>query len=429
MNKLHKIIAACVIGTALEWYDFALFGALAATVAKVLFSHVADTHAFILVFAAFASGFVMRPLGALYFGFVGDRYGRKTALSLTITLMALATTLIGLMPTDQAIGLAAPILVVILRLVQGFSASGEYPAAMTWIAELAPEKHKGFYASFSMVGVCLGIISGSLLTSLVTHLLSDEAFTQWGWRALFILSAPLGLLGFILRYRLQESPVFLALQEKAELAAKPIQKTLKMQQRSLIRLFCLFAFSTVTFYIVYVYLTAYLVKHHIISLSSISLLNAGSMLLMAVLIPFFGWLSDRVGQRQAIMRVGIWGALLLTYPLFWSAMHGAMLVYAITLFLFAIAIAIETGPCAAFAAELFPASLRNTGLALALNIPSSFLGGTAPLVCAYLVSITGTVFAPAVYFVLTIPLSLIALKGRNDPCSTVATLAASGEKA
>lgn len=398
MRDIHKAIMVCGLGSAMEWYDFSLFGVLAPVMAGVFFPSNNHWTSLLLIFVTFASGFLMRPIGAVYFGRMGDRYGRKAALAVTIVLMAISTSMLGLIPAYASMGVLSPILVVLMRLIQGFSASGEYPNAISLMTELSPAKKRGFYGSFSVFGVVAGIFLSSVVMLVLTRFVNQQAMHEWAWRAAFLISGPLGLLGFYLRFKMQESPVFLALVVNDECSSAPIKEALKNKFRPTLTIFSLFAFSTVGFYTVFVYINAYLAQLKIFSLAMLSLMNVVSIGLLLILVPVFGGLSDYI-DRQSMIKMGIAAMAVFAYPLFSLFMHPAVVNVILGLTGFAVLLSVVVGPMAAFSAELMPARLRTSGISLGLNLSASLLGGTAPLFAAYLTTLFSSPMAPCFYLI------------------------------
>lgn len=382
MQPLKKTLLICTIGSILEWYDFALFGAMAPILATIFFYSSNNTKSLLLTFATFASGFLVRPLGTLFFGQIADRKGRKTALSLTIILMATATTLIGLLPTYTQIGIFAPIFITILRLVQGFSASGEYPTAISLLAETAPSYRRGFYSSFAVCSTASGFVMGTLTVAIISSILSKEAFEAWGWRIPFLMGFPLGLLGLYLRIHMQESAVFEQLFVAKEIKKFPSLLVLKDYPKALIIAIGICILSNVSFYTVFIFLGSYLVSINKFTINTVSFIGALNMMILVILTGCVGWLSDYINRHQ-ILIFGSFGLFLLSYPLFILVIENPMRYFLYAQMIFAIFHAIFIGAIARGIAELFPTHLRVSGISWVLNIASVF-GGLAPLVETYL---------------------------------------------
>lgn len=397
INSNRSIIIGIIFGTILEWYDFSLLGSLAPIISKLFFPSVSPTLSLLATFGVFATGFIARPIGGLIFGHIGDRYGRKNALSQTIILMAIPTTLIGLLPTYQNAGIIASLLLIGLRLMQGFSSSGEYPGAICVLTETAHECNRGFIGSLSMLGTVGGVFLGSIINLILTSYLTNEQIYSWGWRLPFILGMPLGLIGWYLRKHLQESLVSIQnFNKKIEI---PVITLLRTNFFNLKKIILLFSLSTISFYMGFVYIVGYLINNNAITFHEGLIDTAIGTLTLALLIPLFGFLSDRFGRNIFIV-CGIIGLLIFFYPIFQLFSLGTsqgLLAGQICLVLL---IAIFVGPLAAITSEIFPSSIRYTGISAGINIGATIFGGMCPFVAALLVQQTGNSNMPSVYPIL-----------------------------
>lgn len=404
----HMIVAGILAGTVLEWYDFSLLGSLAPIISSVFFPMKSQTLSLLTTFGVFATGFIARPIGGLLFGHVGDRSGRRQTLSLTILLMALPTTLIGLLPSYNNAGIIAPLLLLVLRTMQGFASSGEYPGAICVLNEMAPNNKKSFYSSLSMLGVTGGIFLGSIINSLISSYLSQDQILTWGWRVPFILGLPLGLIGLLLRKKLHESNEF-----KNALKLKfPIKDIIQQNPVNLFKVTMLFSLSSISFYLGFVYISGYLVNAHQISLHQAMFNNAIATITMGLLIPVVGYISDYY-DRKKIMLTGIAGLCIFFYPIFLLFTQGTASSLLLGQLALAFLLAIFTGPLAVTAAEAFTTSTRYTGIAVALNLGTSIFGGTCPFVATYLVQLTGTPVMPSYYLILVGFMCLLMLSQKN----------------
>lgn len=316
----------------------------------------------------------------------------EEALSLTIILMALPTTLIGFLPTHQTAGILAPIMLLGLRIMQGFATAGEYPGAMCLLSEMAPANQRGFYSSLSMLGTVGGVFLGSMVNSIFSSYLSSDQLYSWGWRIPFLLGAPLGVIGWFLRYKTQESAVFLNT-PKSKL---PIKDLLISNSRQVAKIILFFALSTISFYLGYVYIVGYLVSAHKITLQQGFLSNAISTISLALMIPVFGYLSDKF-NRNKILVFGIIGLSTLFYPIFYLFFSGDFINLLMGQLALALIIAIFAGPLAAITAESFSTSTRYTGISVVINIGATVFGGTCPLVATYLTQVTKNPVIPSLY--------------------------------
>lgn len=407
MKKNNNItIAGILAGTILEWYDFSLLGSLAPVISTIFFPSSSASMSLLATFGMFATGFIARPLGGLIFGHIGDRQGRRQALSLTIILMALPTTLIGLLPTYKTAGVIAPTLLIILRVLQGLASSGEYPGAICVLTEMAPKDKRRFYASLSMLGVIGGVFLGSVINMLLSIYLSSEQLHSWGWRIPFLLGIPLGLIGGLLRYKLRDSLAFI----NAPKHKLPVKDVVQNHAGNLIKIIMLFSLSAISFYMGYVYISGYLVSTGKITLHESMFSNSISTITMGIIIPIFGYLSDKFDSRK-IMLAGVIGLSLLFYPVFILFTMGNFISLLIGQLILAFAISVFAGPLASTAADSFPIASRYTGVAVALNVGTSVFGGTAPFVAAYLVNLTGNLIVPCFYPII---ISLSCLLMNHD---------------
>jgi MHS family proline/betaine transporter-like MFS transporter len=397
MKKINAItIASILIGTILEWYDFSLLGSMAPIISTLFFPSKSHTVSLLATFSVFASGFLIRPFGGILFGHIGDRYGRRSALSTTIILMALPTTLIGLLPTFYFAGVLAPVMLVLLRLIQGTASSGEYPGAICFLTEIAPPTKRGFWGSISMLGVAGGVLLGTLINALLSFYLSTEQMYSWGWRIPFLIGLPLGVIGFYLRYKVKESGIFISAKLSGETFKLPIRQIIKFNLANLGKVILLFSLSTISFYLGFVYIDTYLVSTHKITLHEALVNNTFGTIALILCIPFFGYLSDKI-NRKYIMFAGTSCLFVFFYPiftLFLSDNHHGLLLGQLLLAVF---IAMFVGPMAAATAEIFSTLTRYSGVSAGLNIGASIFGGTCPLLATYLVYYSGMGIMPCVY--------------------------------
>lgn len=396
------------LGNAMEWFDFGLYAYLAVTIGKVFFPEVAPSYQLIFAFATFAIAFIARPVGGYIFGMLGDRVGRKKVLSLTLILMAASTLFIGLIPSYETIGVAAPILLLIARLIQGFSTGGEYAGAMTYIAESTPDKKRGFLTSSLEVGTSVGFTLSAALVTILTFILGPETMVEWGWRLPFLIAAPLGFIGFYLRSRLEESPAFKAMEKEKveERHQTSLKEILVYHWKSLLICIGIVLFYNTALYMVLTYMPSYLTQE----------LGYGetkgllySLLVMISQIPFIlvmGYLSDRMG-RNRIVNVALIGMILLSVPAFMMMATGNDFVVFFGLFILGIMLAAFQGALPAALPSLFFTKVRYGSLAITYNVSTSLFGGTTPLIFASLVSLTGNNMMPAYYLMFVCFIGLV----------------------
>ncbi|QNH06781.1 MFS transporter [Pseudomonas sp. B11D7D] len=404
---LHKVIAASAIGNFVEWFDFAVYGFLAVTIASLFFPPGNPTLALLQTFAVFAVSFALRPLGGIVFGILGDRIGRKRVLSITVLLMAGATTLIGLLPTYASIGLFAPLLLALARCLQGFSAGGEYAGACAFVMEHAPTEQKARYGSFVPVSTFLAFASAAGLVFGLDQLISSEQMQAWGWRLPFLIAAPLGLVGLYMRLRLDESPAFKAMASEPAPEHSPLKETLRLHGATIACLGAFISATALSFYMFTTYLTTYMQVVGGAARPTALLASLIALLFAALLCPFVGRYSDRVGRRRTILTAGV-ALIVAVYPAFTLATSGALLPSALGAMLLAVGAVICGVVTAVLLSEQFPTRVRYTASAFTYNLAYTIFGGTAPLIATWLIEQTGDRMSPAYYLIV---IALLALVG------------------
>jgi metabolite-proton symporter len=406
----RKVIVACLVGTSLEWYDFFLYGTASALVFnKVFFPNFDPAVGTLLAFATYAVGFVARPLGGIVFGHFGDRVGRKQVLVVTLLLMGGMTFLIGALPTYAAIGIAAPILLVALRFLQGLGLGGEWGGAVLMSLEHGAPNKRGLNASWPQVGVPIGNLLAAGVLGLLNLVLSEEAFLSWGWRVAFFLSGALVVIGLWIRMTIAESPLFAELETKGAKAKMPLVEVIKRHPRGLLvamgaRVGTDVAFYTFTLYIL-TFITSNLELPRSVGLTAVLIGSACQL----ALIPLFGALSDRFGRRPVYaagaVSAAVWAFVF--FPLL-STKSSVIIVLATVVAL--VTHAAMYGPQAAFIAELFSTKLRYSGASMGYQIAGIFGGAIAPIVSIALVSAFGSAYAVSFYVLAMLIITLIALK-------------------
>jgi MHS family proline/betaine transporter-like MFS transporter len=389
----RRAVTAAVLGNLLEWYDFAVYGFLALVLAAKFFPSGDELTALLSTFAAFGVGFVVRPLGGILIGRLGDVRGRKAALTLTIFLMAVGTVLIGLLPTYESIGMWAPALLVLARLMQGFAAGGEWGGATAFIVEWAPENRRGLFGSFQQSSVAAGLLLGSGVTALLSTLLTPEQMGSWGWRVPFLLGGILAPVGIYMRRNIDETPAFRRARDTAP--SVPVSSPAALAARA-------FGFTvlwTTAYYMLLTYMPTFTQKHVGLSRAEALWSNTLGLLVLVVLAPLSGHLSDRIGRKPLLLACCL-GMALLSYPLFqvmlsYPALATVMAVQA----LFALMIASFSGPGPAAIAEIFPTHVRSTWMSTGYSLAVAIFGGFAPFIATWLIARTGSPLSPTWYLI------------------------------
>ncbi|MCC9152484.1 glycine betaine/L-proline transporter ProP [Streptomyces parvulus] len=395
---VRRAVKAAALGNAMEWFDFGVYSYIAVTLGKVFFQSGNPTAQLLSTFGAFAAAFLVRPLGGLVFGPLGDRVGRQKVLALTMIMMAAGTFAIGLIPSYATIGVWAPVLLLVARLVQGFSTGGEYAGASTFIAEYAPDKRRGFLGSWLEFGTLAGYIGGAGLVTLMTALLSDGDLTSWGWRIPFLIAGPMGIVGLYLRMRLEETPAFAAEMAKAETNRPkvPLREMVTGQWRALLLCVGLVLVFNVTDYMLLSYMPSYLTSELEYDETHGLLVVLAVMALMMVVQPFAGALTDRVGRRPVIA-AGCAGFLLLSVPALLLIRDGSLVAVGLGMAALGLLLVCFTASMPAALPALFPTRVRYGSLSIGFNVSVSLFGGTTPLVVTALIGATGDMMMPAYY--------------------------------
>ncbi|MFD3574699.1 glycine betaine/L-proline transporter ProP [Streptomyces sp. NPDC058644] len=398
---VKRAVKAAALGNAMEWFDFGVYSYIAVTLGKVFFPSGDPTAQLLSTFGAFAAAFLIRPLGGMVFGPLGDRIGRQKVLALTMIMMAAGTFAIGLIPSYATIGVGAPILLLLARLVQGFSTGGEYAGASTFIAEYAPDKKRGFLGSWLEFGTLAGYIGGAGLVTLMTALLSSEDLLSWGWRIPFLIAGPMGLIGLYLRMKLEETPAFAAELAKAhkDEQSRPKVRLREMvtgQWKALLLCMGLVLVFNVTDYMLLSYMPSYLTSELKYDETHGLLVVLAVMALMMCVQPFAGALTDRVGRRPVIA-AGCAGFLLLSVPALLLIREGSLWAIGLGMAALGLLLVCFTSSMPSTLPALFPTKVRYGSLSIGFNISVSIFGGTTPLVVTALIGATGNMMMPAYY--------------------------------
>ncbi len=406
---LKRAVAASALGNATEWFDYGIYAYGLTYISAALFpGNTAEATLFAL--ATFAISFLVRPLGGLFWGPLGDRLGRKYVLALTILLMSGATLAVGLLPSFESIGWWAPALLIVLRMIQGFSTGGEYGGAATFMAEYAPDKKRGFYGSFLEFGTLAGFSLGAFLMLGFSLALGDQAMHEWGWRLPFLVAAPLGLIGLYLRSKIEDTPVF---KELAEAEANEETNCVVLKDliggfwKQLLQLGGLVVALNVVNYVLLAYMPTFMKTQLGMSDNMSLLVPLVGMLIMMVFLPFAGSLSDRVGRKKVwwFSLVGLFVAAIPMFQLMEQSAAGALLGFAVLGVLYVPQLA----TISAMFPAMFPTHVRYAGMAIAYNVSTSLFGGTAPMANDWLIGMTGNHLVPAYYMMASCVVGAIAL--------------------
>jgi len=403
-----RVFAAGVIGNMLEWYDFAIYGYFAAQIGRTFFPGKDEVTQILSAFGIFAVGFLMRPLGGAVMGHIGDKFGRQTALTLSVTAMAVPTFLVGILPGYETLGLAAPIILTVLRMVQGLSVGGECTTSWVFLFEAAPPGRRGLAGGFAEVGSCGGILLGSMTGSLIANALSTGAIEQWAWRIPFILGLLVGLIGYFLRRSLPVAAM------KTEATRSPLAETLRNHRLLLLWLAGLTVYGSVGFYLMFLYIVSWLQFADGISPAHALEINSVSM---AVLIPVLlaaGWLSDRFGRKPLLLLalfLGLFGA----FPLLRLMHHANPTMILAGQLGFTLSIGMFWGTLPAAIVEATPRHVRCSALSLGFNVTAGIVGGLTPLAAAWLVHRTADDFSPAYLMMGAAAISMVAMVFYREP--------------
>lgn len=407
-SAVRRAVTGAAIGNLIEWFDYASYGYLAATIAAVFFAAGNETAALMGAFGVFAVSFIVRPIGGLFWGHFGDKLGRKRILALTIIIMSASTFAIGLIPSYAAIGLAAPLLLLVARLVQGFSAAGEYAGAASFIAEYASERRRGLLVSMVPASTAAGLALGILVATLLQYNLTEAALQSWGWRVPFLMAGPLGVIGLYIRMRLEDTPVFQELENRQEIEQAPLLTGLRRNYRQILVAFGVVCLNAVGFYMILSYMPTYLSQELGFSSLTSNMTTMVSLGTYVLLLPFVGTLADRVGRKPVLI-----GACVLfvvfTIPAFELLSLGGVAFAILAQLLLGAMLAGNDGVLATFLTEMFPTTVRYSSFALSFNLGNALFGGTAPFVATFLIARTNNDFAPGFYLMAAAVIALLAL--------------------
>lgn len=409
---MKKVVISGMLGNGLEWYDYALYGHMAFILSKLFFPGENETAKLLATFGVFAVGFVFRPLGAILFGWMGDRYGRRVSLVVAILMMAIPTGAIGILPTYEQIGIAAPILLTLIRVFQGLSLGGEFSGSITYIVEHAPPDKRGYAGSASVVSLICGFLLGSFV-SMGTAWLMPDTFEIWGWRIPFLLGILIGLVGFYIRTHCEESPLYEQAKRDGTISTTPVRCALTKHWRDMLKTFGMYMAVTMPFYLLSIYLITYTEKELGLPYKQALVINVVAMMCMLGTVIIGAMLSDRIGRKRVMVPAVIAMALLIV-PIFLVMDMGGFWPVLLAQAAFGLVLGVYIAPVPTVLVESFPTSVRYTGMAIAYNAAAAIFGGTAPMACAWLIASTGSRLSIAFYVVICCIFALIALAKYQD---------------
>lgn len=405
LSSVRRAVAGAAMGNTMEWFDYGVYSYVAVIIGHQLLGAKTDADAALLTFLGLAVSFLLRPLGGLVFGPLGDRLGRQKVLATTIIMMAAGTFAIGLIPSFDSIGYGAPVLLVLARVVQGFSTGGEYGSAATFIAEYAPDKRRGFFGSFLEFGTLVGFIMGASIVAILQAVLSTGDMESFGWRIPFLIAGPLGMIGFYLRSRLEDSPAFRAIQSKHHESSAPLKEVFANNWQMLLRLAGIVILLNVADYTVLTYMPTYL--QTVINLSSTvsNLVAIAIMVFGLIIIVPLGALSDRVGRKPLLLTAAI-GYIVFAYPAYWAIGTKQLWLIVLGLGTVMVLLTLMLAVVASSLPAMFPTRNRAGAFSIGYAITTALFGGTASYAEEWLGQVTGSHAIPAYY---TIAAALIAI--------------------
>lgn len=407
VRQRRRAFIGATSGHLIEWYDYGVYGFLAVYIGQAFFVSDDPTTSLLSSFAAFALSFFIRPLGGLFFGPLGDKIGRRRTLITVLVMMSGSTFLIGLAPTYESVGIAAPILLILIRCIQGFSAGGEIGTITSFISEYAGPGRRGFSTSWLMVTAVLGLVLGGVVANGMTYLVGAESMQNGGWRIPFLLAGPMGLVSMYIRLKLEDSPEFLALLHSGGTSKAPLRDVWQWK-RSIALVFFIISLHSSIFYLVLTFASTYMSK--ILGFSSgVTLLYVFSAsITSAAVMPLGGMFTDRYGRKGFLLVVAVLATLAM-YWLFHSAKGATPLTFLVPLMAVAILFGLYASSTYATMSELLPTKVRSTGIAIAYNLPVAMFGGSAPLISTWLIQSTGDLSSPWYFYVSTGIASVAAL--------------------
>lgn len=400
-----KLISSCLLGNILEWFDFAVYGYLAPVIAGQFFPSSNKLAAMLLTYSVFAIGFLVRPIGAIVFGYIGDSYGRKTALVLSSLMMSIPTVFIGFLPNFESIGLAAPLLLILCRIFQGLSLGGEFTGSFVYLVEQGSPGKKGFFSCWADIGCSLGMILGSLSVAALYSFLTPEQMGVFGWRLPFLSGILLALVAIYIRTNLKESQAFI---KPLKTQLSPLKQLFSHSPKTLFFATLLFAVNAFGYYTLVVFIPNQTVLLNKLVASETYLINT-IVLLVIMVATFLSASACDYYDKVKLYIAGTITVMLFAYPAFYALENATLLTQMILMCCMAVGVGFCFGPRSLFLVEIFPTQFRFSAIAIALNLGNAIFGGTAPLLAIYSVEKTGTLTAPSILIIISAALTLIAI--------------------
>ena len=396
--SLRRVLTAGVIGNVLEWYDFAVYGFFAPILAAQFFPAGDRMVSLLAAFGAFAVGFLMRPVGAVVFGHIGDRYGRARALLISVAMMAVPTVLMGLLPTYASIGITASFLIVILRMFQGIAVGGEFTSSIVFLGEHAPAARRGFFCSWAMFAATTGTMLGAAVGAAISRLLGPEALAAWGWRAAFMSGMVVAVVGIIIRRNMLDTPASVP-------EISPVRLAFSQHRRELLRVFGLNLAPATTYYLLFVYAATWVTETTRVPRPAALNITTLTILTFLVVAPFAAWASDRFGRKRMLI-TGMGSCLVLAWPLVWLMHQPQLFMVAAGQMTFAALLALYMASIPAVMCEMFPHTVRVSAVSVGYGLAYALFGGTAPAMAVWLIGISGNDLAFVWYIMAVTAVSL-----------------------
>lgn len=406
-NTIKSIISSSV-GNVLEWYEYTLYAYFASVISALFFPMDNKLVAMILTFATFAIGLAARPIGGIIFGYIGDRYSRKITLMMSMLLMSIPTMLIGLLPTYETIGIAAPILLIVLRIVQGVALGGEFGSSCVYLYESVPQNKRGFFGSLALTGVGTGLVLSSCTIFIVESFVSKETVYEYAWRIPFFISVFGSMIAFYMRRALLETNDFITAQKDGDLVSNPFMEMIRNHKSSLVSLFAIFLTTQVSFFVVFIFGKTMMMDFLHYDSHTAGKFNLFTVMSYTVATVIFGYLSDKINKRYIIL-MGAFGLLIAAYPFISALKEGGPTFILVMCLLLGVLIGMTEGTLNPLVAESFPTNIRATSVAFCWNFTSVAFGGVAPIASMWLIENAGGVDAVAYYLMAVCSVTIIGV--------------------